>query len=287
MASSARRRVGGGPGGAQWMALGGAVLVILGLTFALGLLVGRQWARHSATAVVAGIIESAKKPVTATRRGGIAAETMADRAPESTEKLTFYKTLTEPLDGPASAPKAEAKPVAIRIPPATPSSLPPPAPVAPVMAKPVPAPPPAQSVSLPPAPAKPASGKPADAKATDAKATDSKTTDGKTADAKTTDGGSAGGISGPPHTNTSASAAVPSVPYTIQVGAYKNRRQADDLRQQLASASLDAYVVTLAAQEGVARYRVRVGTYRSREEAASAAERLRTQRSLTTFVTPK
>ena len=287
MASSARRRVGGGPGGAQWMALGGAVLVILGLTFALGLLVGRQWARHSATAVVAGVIESAKKPITATRRGGIAAETMADRAPESTEKLTFYKTLTEPLDGPASAPKAEAKPVAIRIPPATPSSLPPPAPVAPMMAKPVPAPPPAQSVSLPPAPAKPASGKTTDAKAADAKATDSKTTDGKTADAKTTDGGSAGGISGPPHTNTSASAAVPSVPYTIQVGAYKNRRQADDLRQQLASASLDAYVVTLAAQEGVARYRVRVGTYRSREEAASAAERLRTQRSLTTFVTPK
>ena len=263
MASSARRRVGGGPGGAQWMALGGAVLVILGLTFALGLLVGRQWARHSATAVVAGVIESAKKPITATRRGGIAAETMADRAPESTEKLTFYKTLTEPLDGPGSAPKPEAKPVAIRIPPATPSSLPPPAPVPPVTAKPVPAPPPAQSVSLPPAPAQPAS-------------------------AKTADGGSAGAISGPPHSNNaSAGAAVPSVPYTIQVGAYKNRRQADDLRQQLASASLDAYVVTLAAQEGVARYRVRVGTYRSREEAASAAERLRTQRSLTTFITPK
>ena len=282
MASSARRRVGGGPGGAQWMALGGAVLVILGLTFALGLLVGRQWARHTATAVVASVIESAKKPVTATRRGGIAAETMADRAPESTEKLTFYKTLTEPLDGPASVPKPEAKPVAIRIPPATPSSLPPPAPVAPVTAKPVPAPPPVQSVSLPPAPAKPTSGKTTDAKITDAKAADS-----KTADAKTADGGSAGAISGPPHTNTSASSAVPSVPYTIQVGAYKNRRQADDLRQQLASASLDAYVVTLAAQEGVARYRVRVGTYRSREEAASAAERLRTQRSLTTFITPK
>ncbi len=278
MASSARRRVGGGPGGAQWMALGGAVLVILGLTFALGLLVGRQWARHTATAVVASVIESAKKPVTATRRGGIAAETMADRAPESTEKLTFYKTLTEPLDGPASAPKPEAKPVAIRIPPATPSSLPPPAPVPPVTAKPVPTPPPAQSVSLPPAPAKPASGKTAEGK----------TTDAKTADGKTADGGSAGAISGLPHSNNaSASAAIPSVPYTIQVGAYKNRRQADDLRQQLASASLDAYVVTLAAQEGVARYRVRVGTYRSREEAASAAERLRTQRSLTTFITPK
>jgi cell division protein FtsN len=71
------------------------------------------------------------------------------------------------------------------------------------------------------------------------------------------------------------------------VGAYKNRRQADDSRQQLASTGLDAYVVTLAAQDGVARYRVRVGTYRTREEAATAAEGLRAQRSLTTFVTPK
>jgi hypothetical protein len=30
-----------------------------------------------------------------------------------------------------------------------------------------------------------------------------------------------------------------------------------------------------------------VGTYPTREEAASAAERLRTHRSLTTFVTPR
>jgi len=271
MASTARRRTGGGPGGAQWVALCGAVLVILGLTFALGLLVGRQWARQPASAAVAGVAEAVKKPAVAPRRSGIAAETMADRAPESTEKLTFYKTLTEPLDGPGAAPKPEAKPVAIRIPPATPSSqtspAPPPAPpTPPVAAKPAPAPPAAQAPSLPPAPA-------------------------KTADARSADGGSAGAISGPPHSNNASASAPtpngPATPYTIQVGAYKNRRQADDSRQQLASAGLDAYVVTLAAQEGVARYRVRVGTYRSREEAAAAAERLRTQRSLTTFVTPK
>jgi DedD protein len=273
MASSARRRGGGGPGGAQWIALGGAVLVILGLTFALGLLVGRQWARHAATTAVAGVSEPAKKAGAPARRSGIAAETMADRAPESTEKLTFYKTLTEPLDGPGAAPKPEAKPVAIKIPPATPSTLPPsapaPAPPAPAANKPAPVPAAAPPVSLPPLPG------------------------------KSTDGGSAGAISGTPHTNNaSASAPVgaaasasgaqgPTTPYTVQVGAYKNRRQADDSRQQLASAGLDAYVVTLAAQEGVARYRVRVGTYRSREEAAAAAERLRTQRSLTTFVTTK
>ena len=95
-------------------------------------------------------------------------------------------------------------------------------------------------------------------------------------------------MSGPPHVNSaSASAPVATVPYTIQVAAYKNRRQADASRRQLANAGLDAYVVTLAAQDGVARYRVRVGTYRTREEAAAAAERLRAQRSLTTFVTPK
>jgi hypothetical protein len=32
---------------------------------------------------------------------------------------------------------------------------------------------------------------------------------------------------------------------------------------------------------------VRVGTYRSREEAAAAAERIRAQRSVTAFATPK
>ena len=267
MASTARRRSGSGPGGAQWVALSGAVLVILGLTFALGLLVGRQWTRQPAATVVAGVAEPAKKAAAAPRRGGIAAETMADRAPESTEKLTFYKTLTEPLDGPGAAPKPEAKPVAIKIPPATPSSQMSPAPpTPPVAVKPAPAPAVAQAPSLPPALPKPVDGRAAD-------------------------GGSAGAMSGPPHTNSASASAPnsnsPSIPYTIQVGAYKNRRQADDSRQQLAGAGLDAYVVTLAAQEGVARYRVRVGTYRSRDEAVAAAERLRAQRSLSTFVTPK
>ena len=46
-------------------------------------------------------------------------------------------------------------------------------------------------------------------------------------------------------------------------------------------------MVSVAAQEGQARFRVRVGTYRTREDAAAAADRLRTQRSLTTFVTLK
>jgi cell division protein FtsN len=76
-------------------------------------------------------------------------------------------------------------------------------------------------------------------------------------------------------------------PWTVQVGAFKNRRQAEDTRQHLAAAGLEAYVASVAAQDGQPRFRVRVGTYRTREEAAVVAERLRAQRSLTAFVTPK
>jgi len=246
MARSARRRMGGGPGPGQWLALGGAVLVILGLTFALGLLVGRQWARQSASAAVPSVSEAARKAAPPPRRGGIAAEVMADRAPESTEKLTFYQTLTEPLNGPASAPRPEAKPVAIK------ASAP-----AAVLAAPAPTP-----ISLPPLPAK--------------------TAEGKTTEGKTADWGSAGAISGSPQMNS-----APAPPWTIQVGAYKSRRQAEDTRQQLAASGLDAYVASVVAQDGQARFRVRVGTYRTREEAATAADRIRAQRSLTTFVTLK
>jgi len=259
----------GGPGPGQWLALGGAVLVILGLTFALGLLVGRQWARQSASAMVPSVSEAARKAATPPRRGGIAAEVMADRAPESTERLTFYQTLTEPLNGPGSAPRPEAKPVAIKAS----------APAA------VPAPPAPTPISLPPIPAKPAP----DSQAANGKPADSKTADGQTADGKTpktdngksADGGSAGARSGPPQKNN----ATP--PWTIQVGAYKSRRQAEDTRQQLAASGLAAYVASVAARDGQARFRVRVGTYRTREEAATAADRIRAQRSLTTFVTPK
>jgi cell division protein FtsN len=227
--ASARRRAGGGPGFGQWLVLGGAVVVILGLTFALGLLVGRQLARSSLAAAPPSASEAARKAAAPVpRRGGIAAETMADRPPEPTEKLTFYQTLTEPLNGGPARP--EAKPVTVKV------SAPSPAPPAAAVPAPTPA-------SPPTAPAAPA-------------------------------------------TKPAASPAA-AVPWTVQVGAFKNRRQAEDTRQQLATAGLEAYVASVAAQDGQPRFRVRVGTYRSREEAAAVAERIRAQRSLTAFATPK
>lgn len=251
--ASARRRGGGGPGFGQWLVLGGAVVVILGLTFTLGLLVGRQWARGSIAAGTPSTSEAVRKAsATPPRRGGIAAETMADRTPEPTEKLTFYQTLTEPL-APGGSTRPEGKPVTVKVSAAPPEPKPAPvkvsapsapstvAPVAVSVSTPAPAAPPA-TVSLPPAPSK-------------------------------------GGATTPPAPGTSS--------WTVQVGAFKNRRQAEDTRQHLAATGLEAYVASVAAQDGQPRFRVRVGTYRTREEAAVAAERLRAQRSLTAFVTPK
>jgi cell division protein FtsN len=236
-----RRRT-GGPGFGQWIVLGGAVVVILGLTFTLGMLVGRQLARSNLVALGPSPSEAARRGTAtpASRRGGIAAETMADRVPESTEKLTFYQTLTEPL-GATGAPRSDpSKPVTVKV------SAPEPRPAAPPAPPSTPAP---AAPSLPPA---------------------------------------AGAPALPPATKAPA-AAAPAAPngWTVQVGAFKNRHQADETRQHLAAAGLDASVVSVSAQDGQPRFRVRVGTYRTREEAVAAAQRLRAQKSLTAFATPR
>jgi cell division protein FtsN len=236
-----RRRT-GGPGFGQWIVLGGAVVVILGLTFTLGMLVGRQLARSNLVALGPAPSEAARRGTAtpASRRGGIAAETMADRVPESTEKLTFYQTLTEPL-GATGAPRSDpSKPVTVKV------SAPEPRPAAPPAPPSTPAP---AAPSLPPAASAPAL---------------------------------------PPATKAPV-AAAPAAPngWTVQVGAFKNRHQADETRQHLAAAGLDASVVSVSAQDGQPRFRVRVGTYRTREEAVAAAQRLRAQKSLTAFATPR
>ena len=251
-----RRRT-GGPGFGQWIVLGGAVVVILGLTFTLGMLVGRQLARSNLVALGPSPSEAARKgsATPAPRRGGIAAETMADRVPEPTEKLTFYQTLTEPL-GATGAPRSDpTKPVTVPVTaPATGSTTPPgtvkvSAPEPKAVAPPATPSAPAPALGLPPPAAAP---------------------------------------SLPPATKATA-APAPAAPngWTVQVGAFRNRHQADESRQHLAAAGLDAYVASVSAQDGQPRFRVRVGTYRTREEAAAAAQRLRAQKSLTAFATPR
>ncbi|OLC15641.1 MAG: hypothetical protein AUH29_07220 [Candidatus Rokubacteria bacterium 13_1_40CM_69_27] len=72
--------------------------------------------------------------------------------------------------------------------------------------------------------------------------------------------------------------------FTIQVGAFKTRAQAEAMRALLADAGHEAYVAELEGVSG-ARYRVRVGAFASREEAREMAERLSTERQFPSYVT--
>lgn len=75
--------------------------------------------------------------------------------------------------------------------------------------------------------------------------------------------------------------------YTVQVVAYGTRPPADDLERKLKDAGYEAYVVPVDADDGRATYRVRVGTFATRVEAEQVAERLRSERGLSPFVTTR
>jgi cell division septation protein DedD len=89
-----------------------------------------------------------------------------------------------------------------------------------------------------------------------------------------------------PASSAPATAAAPAAgPWSVQVGAFDSRQQADALQQDLRRAGFEAYLTTLGAAEGKTRFRVRVGTFPDRALAQRAADRLRAERSLPTFVT--
>lgn len=74
--------------------------------------------------------------------------------------------------------------------------------------------------------------------------------------------------------------------YTVQVGSYNARAQAEALRARLTSAGHEAYVAEGEAG-GVTRYRVRIGTFPTAEEARQAAVRLASQAQVATYVTTR
>lgn len=74
--------------------------------------------------------------------------------------------------------------------------------------------------------------------------------------------------------------------WTVQVGAFRSREQAESVRRRLAGAGHEVAVTPVTAGDGL-RYRVRVGSYASRTEAEQAAARVRSSGGLSTFVTPR
>lgn len=218
-----RERSGGGL--FQRLGLVLAALVILTLTFTLGVLVGRQWGTRQPPGVAA---EAAKKPAALSRRG--LGESNAERPREIQEKLTFYQTLTAPLapTGQSGRGRAEDK------------SRPQPAPAGSPVAGPAP--------TAPLAPVTPAAGM-------------------------------------PPSTGASAASLGAAPGWSVQVGAFRSRQQADDVQKRLAEAGFPAVLSTIALDDGQSRYRVRVGGARSRGEAEQLAQQVRARLPVATLVT--
>jgi cell division protein FtsN len=81
-----------------------------------------------------------------------------------------------------------------------------------------------------------------------------------------------------------AAAATPGSSWSVQVGVFKTRQQADTVQRDLRASGFEAYV-TPAAAEGETRYRVRVGTFAVKSDAQRVADRVRAERSLPTYVT--
>jgi DedD protein len=216
-AGGVRQRRHGTVGTPQWIALGVSALVILGLTFTLGALAGRQWARHSPPTVVA---DPARKAAPAPRRSGLT-DVALEQPPAVQEKLTFYKTLTAPLE---TTPSAKSDTLA-KPPAPSKTQVPPPKGVAP-----------GSDRILPRAEERPHAA---------------------------------------------------STEWTVQVGVFGSAQQAVGVKKGLDQKGFEAQVAPMNSGDGQVLYRVRVGSFHSREEALREADRVRSERSLPTFVTAK
>jgi cell division protein FtsN len=84
-----------------------------------------------------------------------------------------------------------------------------------------------------------------------------------------------------PEPPTSAAAA-----FTVQVAAYKAKEPAEALRARLSAAGLDAYVFQIDVTTG-ARFRVRVGSFTTRDAAQHVADRIGREQALSAFVTSR
>ena len=227
--SMARQRGKGGGDGGRWLVLGGGMLVVLTVTFALGIAVGRKWSPHREPEQMAAEPAARKSTPPAARRSGLT-EPIPERPAQ--EKLTFYQTLTAPMN---TVPAPTSVSATAKAEPARPRAS--------ERAADRPAP------ASPPKPDKPAA--PAE-----------RSSPPRAPDARTGD-------------------------WAVQVGVFKDRSLAENVRRPLTASGLDAYLVAVPDASGQTQYKVRMGTFKTREEAARMAERVRQERSLTAFVTPK
>jgi cell division septation protein DedD len=230
------------------LSFGIGCLVVLVVTFALGVVAGRRWpsglplpglgGAPAATAAARGEREAPRRPEGAPRRpegrgfDKNKVKTITDGPPI----LTFYHDLTAPLTSTPPPTRAVAKPERV-----------------------------------------------------EAKTTETARSTPRSADAMKPVAAEAASLVEPALRETPLSAPAPPTAearFTVQVGAFKLRSQAEALRARLADRGYEAYV-TEGEIGGVTQYRVRVGSFATREAARDAAARLGTERQLATYVTTR
>jgi cell division protein FtsN len=236
-------------GWTQRLGLAVAAVLILGLTFALGALMGRLWARHDPAPQLATAPAPDARPARPAGGGLASSSAGADRARPEQEKLTFYQTLTAPVGPVRGAPiPPERKPPSAAAARARSQGLP-----GPLPSRPGPeASEPARPARRPGGPEPPRAG----------------TSPAGEPSAVARDGESA---SGPR--------------WAVQVGAFRNREQADSVQRRLSGAGYQVSITPVTTADGL-RYRVRVGSYPRRRDADEVAARVRSEGSFSTFVTP-
>lgn len=228
--------------------LAGVLVLIVGLTFAFGVLVGRELGATSRPSATTAATPSPPAGP------GKAEKTTTE------ERLTFYQTLTAPTpDLPATGQAAVEERMV------------------PHDAPPMPAPPAETATRR--APPKP------ERRAESGGATGPERAGGAR---PTAPAGQPPAQPPPPPVvaATPPGAADPQV-WTVQVSSFRSRTLAEELRARLAAQGFDAYVVSMSGEEGRVRHRVRVGGYVTRGEAERVAQELRGERNLNPFVTTR
>ena len=233
--------------GKQLIFMGMAVTVVLVVTFLLGVLVGRDVREDAATAEVASgaiALDSGPAPLPDSAAPPAPSGSAASQAPAApaTEELSYAERLLR--DTPA---EENLKPSA-----ASGAAAPP----APVVQEPIREKGPAPSRSRPPVnetAAVPVAPEPRTVKPTSV-----------------------------PAPAAAASASDPAGPgFSVQVAAYRDRRDADTLAKQLAAKGYPAFVMDPVKGTSTALFRVRVGKYKTLKDAEAIEVRLQTAEQLT------
>ncbi|MBI3814974.1 MAG: SPOR domain-containing protein [Nitrospinae bacterium] len=86
----------------------------------------------------------------------------------------------------------------------------------------------------------------------------------------------------PPDTKTNQSPPLQPF-YTVQAGAFKTMDDASKLKSRLEGKGYQSYITTYDTPDGK-WFRVRIGQFKTKEQAESAAKKLKTEENLATFI---